>query len=419
MMNLKINTAWGRDDDIALALSGGIDSMVLYHLLTREYKHTYKTLTVIHVNHNVRKASKEEAAYIERMTKRDRIRCEKTILNFTEEFSQEAGRIKRYDFFREVLNDLNIKYLLMGHHQDDQYETVLQQLLTGRHLYGNVGIPKVRDNGIYTIVRPFQNITKADIQKYQKHHEITYFEDESNAGDDYTRNYVRHHIIPAVKESASLDISQLDYVRQDLNELSDFAYDFAEEFVSRYDGRLPRTEYLKHSGIIRRYILTALLNRDGVRISRQAQNSLDELLSGGPAQTVFEAGAVSVHIEYDYFYAAQPAEEMPETLLSIEDNGEFIYNDYHVTVDLPESELPLTLRMKADGDKIYLKNTGTKKVSRLFIDKKIPAGERQKMPVAVNADGIIIAVGTIYNIIEPSENRLLRITKEFNDDNSK
>jgi tRNA(Ile)-lysidine synthase len=75
--------------------------------------------------------------------------------------------------------------------------------------------------------------------------------------------------------------------------------------------------------------------------------------------------------------------------------------------------------MKADGDKIYLKNTGTKKVSRLFIDKKIPAGERQKMPVAVNADGIIIAVGTIYNIIEPSENRLLRITKEFNDDNSK
>lgn len=418
-MNLKINTAWGRDDDIALALSGGIDSMVLYHLLTREYKHTYKTLTVIHVNHNVREASKEEAAYIERMTKRDRIRCEKTILNFTEEFSQEAGRIKRYDFFREVLNDLNIKYLLMGHHQDDQYETVLQQLLTGRHLYGNVGIPKVRNNGSYTIVRPFQNITKADIQKYQKHHEITYFEDESNAGDDYTRNYVRHHIIPAVNESASLDISQLDYVRQDLNELSDFAYDFAERFVSMYDGRLPRDEYLKHSGIVRRYILTALLNRDGIRIGRQAQNSLDELLSGGPAQTVFEAGTVSVHIEYDYFYAAQPAEEMPETLLSIEDNGEFIYNDYHVTVDLPESELPLTLRMKADGDKIYLKNTGTKKVSRLFIDKKIPAGERQKMPVAVNADGIIIAVGTIYNIIEPSENRLLRITKEFNDDNSK
>ncbi len=418
-MNLKINTAWGRDDDIALALSGGIDSMVLYHLLTREYKHTYKTLTVIHVNHNVREASKEEAAYIERMTKRDRIRCEKTILNFTEEFSQEAGRIKRYDFFREVLNDLNIKYLLMGHHQDDQYETVLQQLLTGRHLYGNVGIPKVRDNGSYTIVRPFQNITKADIQKYQKHHEITYFEDESNAGDHYTRNYVRHHIIPAVNESASLDISQLDYVRQDLNELSDFAYDFAERFVSMYDGRLPRDEYLKHSGIVRRYILTALLNRDGIRIGRQAQNSLDELLAGGPAQTVFEAGAVSVHIEYDYFYAAQPAEEMPETLLSIEDNGEFIYNDYHVTVDLPESELPLTLRMKADGDKIYLKNTGTKKVSRLFIDKKIPAGERQKMPVAVNADGIIIAVGTIYNIIEPSENRLLRITKEFNDDNSK
>ncbi|CAD2080801.1 tRNA(Ile)-lysidine synthase [Jeotgalicoccus coquinae] len=419
MMNLEINTAWGRDDDIALALSGGIDSMVLYSLLTREYKHTYKTLTVIHVNHNVREASEEEAAYIKNMTKRDCIRFEMTVLDFTDGFSQEAGRVKRYEFFESVLKKLDIKYLLMGHHQDDQYETVLQQLLTGRHLYGNLGIPEVRDTGSYTVVRPFKTITKQDIQKYQRHHDITYFEDRSNSEDGYTRNYVRHHIIPAVKESASLDISQLDNVRQDLNELSDFAYRAAEDFVKRHDSRLPRAGYLKHSGIIRRYILTVLLNRQGVRISRQSQDSLDELLESGPPQTVFEAGAVSVHIEYDYFYAAPSAEGIPETLLSVEDNGEFIYNDYHVTVNLCKSELPLTLRMKADGDKVHIKNTGTKKISRLFIDKKIPAGERLKMPVVVNSDGIIIAVGTIYNIIEPSENRLLKITKEFNDDNSK
>ena len=415
-MNLKINTAWSPEDDIALELSGGIDSMVLYHLLTREYKHTYRTLTVIHVNHNVRAASAEEEAYIERMTKTDGIRCETTVLNFTDGFSQDAGRVKRYEYFTLVLNRLNIKYLLMGHHQDEHYETIRQQMLTGRHLYGNLGIPAVRHAGSYTIVRPFYGISKTDIQKYQEYHKVRYFEDGSNKEDGYTRNYVRHHIIPAVKASSSLDIKQLDAVREDLNGFSDFAYDFAGDFIKKHHGRLPRKEYMQHSSVIRRYILTALLSGHDVRITRQSQNSLDELLSEGPAQTVFDAGGVKVHIEYDTFYAAHNAADTGETCISVESNGEFIYNDYHVTVNLCKSELPLTIRMKADGDKVYLKNTGTKKVSRLFIDKKIPAAERLKMPVVVNPSGLIIAVGTIYNIIEPSETRLLKITKEFNDD---
>lgn len=418
-MELKIDTAWDVDDDIALALSGGIDSMVLYHLLTNEYKHTYNELMVIHVNHNVREASKEEAVYIKNMTQEDGVCCETAVLNFTEGFSQDAGRVKRYEFFRSVLEDSKISFLLMGHHRDDQYETVLQQLLTGRHLYGNLGIPAMRDKGAYTIVRPFTKVTKADIQSYQALHNITYFEDASNSGDDYTRNYVRHHIIPKIKQSAALDIGQLDYVREDMNELSDFAYNYAEEFIEGKNSKLSRREYMKHSAIIRRYILTVMLNKRGVRISRQALDSLDAVLRGTVAQTVFDAGHAAVHIEYDCFYTKTAKEEPVKSRLSIEHNGEFIYNDYHITVNLPESELPLTLRMKSAGDKVHIDNVGTKKISRLFIDKKIPAAERLKMPVAVNSHGIIIAVGTIYNIIEPSENRLLRITKEFNDDNSK
>ncbi len=418
-MDLKIDTAWDADDDIALALSGGIDSMVLYHLLTTEYKHTYNELTVIHVNHNVRMASKEEAVYIKNMTREDGVRCETTVLNFTDGFSQDAGRVKRYEFFRSVLKDLNIKFLLMGHHEDDQYETVLQQLLTGRHLYGNLGIPAMRDKDDYMIVRPFINVTKADIQSYQTAHNVTYFEDVSNAGDDYTRNYVRNHIIPEIKQSAALDIGQLDYIREDMNELSDFAYEYAESFVTSNGGNLSRSEYLKHSRIIRRYILTVMLNKRGARISRQALDSLDDLLQGKLAQTVFSAGTAAVHIEYDRFYTMESKAQPVKSSLTIEHNGEFIYNDYHITVNLPELELPLTLRMKAAGDKVHIENVGTKKISRLFIDKKIPAGERLKMPVTVNSHGIIIAVGTIYNIIEPSENRILKITKEFSDDNSK
>lgn len=76
------------------------------------------------------------------------------------------------------------------------------------------------------------------------------------------------------------------------------------------------------------------------------------------------------------------------------------------------SDYPLYIRSKQDGDRVPLKQGGHKKLSRLFIDKKIPASERGIMPVVESADGIIIAVGSIYNIIEPSENRTLRIKKE-------
>lgn len=171
--------------------------------------------------------------------------------------------------------------------------------------------------------------------------------------------------------------------------------------------------------MIRRYILSAFLKQSDIHLGRRGLEALDSLLLSKTSQGVYRTRDAVIHVEYDRIYIGKQQEETVQQYLSIEDNGEFIYNDYHVTVQLPSSELPLTLRQKADGDKVSLKNTGTKKVSRLFIDKKIPAAERQKMPVAVNSHGIIIAVGTIYNIIEPSENRLLKITKEFNDDNSK
>ncbi len=418
-MAFRIETVWTEDDDIALALSGGIDSMVLYHLLTNEYKHTYKSLTVLHVNHNVRSASQDEAAYIEKMTEKDGVRCETAVLNFSTGFSQEKGRVKRYEFFEQVLKQLGISYLLMGHHADDQHETVLQQLLTGRHLYGNLGIPEMNDRGAYTIVRPLSHVTKEMIQIYSNQHQVVYFEDASNAGDDYTRNYVRHHVIPPVKEAPELDVSQLEKVRQDINELSDFAYAYAEKFTGSYERELSRKDYQTHSPVIRRYILSAFLKQSDIHLGRSGLEALDSLLLSKTSQGVYRTRDAVIHVEYDRIYIGKQQEETVQQYLSIEDNGEFIYNDYHVTVQLPSSELPLTLRQKADGDKVSLKNTGTKKVSRLFIDKKIPAAERQKMPVAVNSHGIIIAVGTIYNIIEPSENRLLKITKEFNDDNSK
>lgn len=418
-MNITIDVTWQHDDDVALALSGGVDSMVLYHLLTNDYKHTYNRLLIVHVNHGLRAASANEADYINEMTARDGVRCKMITLDFKGEFSQAAARVKRYEFFNSVLKQENIKYLLTAHHLDDQHETVLQQLLTGRHLYGNLGIPEMYERDGIMITRPLIRTAKSTIRQYQEAQSITYFEDVSNAGDDYTRNYVRHHVVPPIKNASALDINQLNNVRQDVNQLSAFASDYAARLVADNKAKLSRRLYLGHNGILRRYILTALLAAEGARASRHALDTLDIMIQSNLAQSTYNIDGTAVHIEYDQLYIAQPEILTAPEPLSIEENGEFHYNNYRIDVAVPPSELPLTVRAKQNGDKVRVKNVGTKKVSRLFIDKKVPNSERIKMPVILNSNGIIIAVGTIYNIIEPSKNRLLKITKEYNDDNSK
>lgn len=417
-MNRTIDVTWTHDDDIALALSGGVDSVVLYHLLTNEYKHTYNNLLVLHVNHGVRSESAVEAEYIKNITARDGVAFEMLTLDFKGEFSQAAARTKRYAFFKREMNSHKTKYLLTAHHLDDQYETILQQILTGRHLFGNLGIPEsVKADGI-TTVRPLHKIKKSAIERYQQDKNLKFFEDASNSEDDYTRNYVRHHLVPPIKNRESLDIDHLLNVREDMNNLSEFASDYAENFIVKYQYKIPRKQYLEQNKTLRRYILTKLLASAGARASRHALNTMDIMIHSDLAQSTYDIDGATLHIEYEVFYALPKKEFEASPTLSIERSGEYHYNGYKIVVSADSSVYPLTVRTKNNGDKIRINNVGTKKVSRLFIDKKVPNSTRMKIPVVVNSKGIIIAVGTIYNIIEPSKNRLLKITKEYCDDDS-
>ena len=415
MLLLEVNISWTKDSRLGLALSGGIDSMVLYHLLTRSLRHTYQSLTVIHVNHNQREASKEEAAYIKEMTAKDQVAYEYTVLDFEGDFSQNRGREMRYDFFKTVSERHHLDVLLMAHHEDDQYETVLHQLLTGRYLYGNLGIPEDYKKDGLRILRPLMNVNKGDIEIYQEEHQVKYFEDESNHGDAYTRNYIRHHLVPVIEQSHALDISHLNHLRDDMNELSEFVSEFVKGLVR--DHSISRKTYQTYSPLIRLYILNQLLSNIPVEMSRKGLTSLDQTLMSEKSQTAFPLEQYEVRVEYDQVYVKKSNLDDESEPLIVEDSGNFIYNDYHIVVKLPSDEFPLTIRTRIDGDRVSLKHGGSKKVSRLFIDKKVAASERKVMPVVLNQHGVIIAVGTLYNIIEPADNRILKIMKEQEDDN--
>ena len=194
-MNL---TEINKGDKIAVAVSGGIDSMVLLHQLIKAKEKMGFKLCVVHVDHNLRNASKSDCEFVKRF-------CEDNKIDFLffsvdvkelakkQKISEEtAARTLRYMCFDKVEAD----YIALAHHQSDQAETVLLHLIRGSGLNGVVGMKSL--SGKY--LRPMLKMSKKEIIAYQKKNQIPYVVDETNRLNDYSRNYLRNEIVPLLKK---------------------------------------------------------------------------------------------------------------------------------------------------------------------------------------------------------------------------
>ncbi|MFC3419244.1 tRNA lysidine(34) synthetase TilS [Salinicoccus hispanicus] len=417
---MELFTPWEREEKIALAISGGVDSMVLYHLLDTVYKETYDTLILLHVNHGQRAASTDEAKYIMGMAQRDGRLCETAVLDIPHgEFSQESAREARYDFFDEMMDKHGAAMLLTGHHLDDQYETILHALLTGRHLPGKMGIPARRHMPGYTIVRPMIDAGRREITSYARKHDVAYFEDETNIRTDYTRNYIRHRLMPPIRESRHLQARQLLRVQQDMDDVDDILKDRANAFLAHYEGSIDRQAFNMEKRIVRLYILKVWLAQQGEAPRRRHIDAVLDAIASDIANASFEMGETRIVISYGHVLKKQGKGEKME-MLKVDGDGAYHFNGYTITVRMDADCYPLTVRTKTEGDRMNIPGTGTKKLSRIFIDSKIPADERELLPVVVDKNRQIIALGEIYNIMDSKEkNRRLIIEKEFTNEPEK
>jgi len=406
---------WTPSDTIALALSGGIDSMVLYHML-EERDHTYQKLVLLHVNHGMRPESADEENYIRRLGARNGHTVEVAHLSMAEDFSQAKARELRYRFFKAQCEKHGAAVLLTAHHMDDHHETILHQLLTGRHLNDTLGIKKTGNVDGLPVRRPLASVSREMIRQYQQAHHVHYFEDATNARDDYTRNYIRHHLMPAIRGHEHLHEESLGRVAEDMDGLKRLAAGRASEFI-RHSGEavLDRRALNDEPHIIKVFIVQKWLGLHGIEAGRKFIEELLAVSRSGASQGDLYIGSITVKLRYDRLYidaGGKCAESMDEGFL-ITDSGFYRYNGYLIGVDLPPEMLPITVRPKMDGDVMRLPNVGRKKLSRIFIDAKIPREERGKIPVVVDKCNEIVALGTIYNIIEPRENyNGLNISKE-------
>jgi tRNA(Ile)-lysidine synthase len=186
-------------DRILLAVSGGIDSMVMLHL----FHQAGFTIAVAHCNFQLRgKDADGDEAFVSATAEQLNIPCfvnrfeTAQYAEVTKLSIQMAARELRYTWFEELLDKYRFNALATAHHLNDSLETVLLNWVHGASLAGFTGIP-VKHAGV---IRPLLFATREQIELYAREHNITWREDVSNQSDDYQRNFIRHQVIPALKQ---------------------------------------------------------------------------------------------------------------------------------------------------------------------------------------------------------------------------
>ena len=181
-----------KDQKVLLACSTGVDSMVLLDLLL---KATVKeNITVVHINHQKREQSTVEEEFIKDFSKSQNITCfVHQLPHYDGSNFQEWARKKRYEYFYEDAKLTNSTVILLAHHADDNFETIIMRLLRSSSIEGYAGIRKEKMHRGFLIYRPLLDVSKASIYEYANESGIKFFEDSSNQENDYTRNRIMYY----------------------------------------------------------------------------------------------------------------------------------------------------------------------------------------------------------------------------------
>ncbi len=206
---------------IALALSGGLDSVVLLDAVCKavQASKTPKQSTevwVFHIHHGLQKPADQWLDFCEKLAKKYHTQFDFRLLHFADKAGgniEARARIERYEALTDLCIEHGIESLLLAHHQNDQAETILLQLLRGSGVAGLAGMPQQRiitaDGRSIKLWRPLLNLSRADLEAYAKQYKLKWVEDPSNQNTHYRRNAIRKEIIPRLEKIQPSAISNL------------------------------------------------------------------------------------------------------------------------------------------------------------------------------------------------------------------
>jgi len=424
--HLSENLPFLREKKLLLAISGGIDSMVLANLL----KQSDCAISLAHCNFKLRgNESEEDEKFIRDFALENNLNLFVTSFD-TNSFARDnkvsiqvAARQLRYIWFHQLLEENNLDYILTAHHLDDNLETFLINFSRGTGLEGLTGIPVQNDK----IIRPLLNFSREEIQQFATENKIEWREDSSNSSDKYLRNKLRHDIVPILK---SLNPSFLDSFQDTLNHLQQ-AKSLAEDasilvykqVVTEKEGqkffrlfdlkRLPNYEaylfqWLKPFGFKAWqdiYDLTEaqsgkFILSENYRLLKDRDFLLLEPIRAEDFST--------------YEIEADSEIEIPLKLkISTVSESDLQTNSNIIYVDKEKLKFPLILRKWQEGDYFCPAGIdGKKKVSKYFKDEKLSLSDKENAWLLVSENQIVWIIGKRQDrrfYIEKTTNQVLKI----------
>ncbi|MBE9577273.1 tRNA lysidine(34) synthetase TilS [Flavobacterium proteolyticum] len=396
-----------KDKKLLLAVSGGIDSMVLLDLF---YKLRFD-ICVAHCNFQLRGKESDGDEMLVREICQDRY-IPYFIETFdTLEFANEnklsiqlAARKLRYDWFQEIIS-LGFDYVLTAHHLDDNVETFLINFTRGTGLEGLTGIPAQNRN----IIRPLLTFSREEIENYAQANQVQWREDSSNASDKYFRNKLRHDIVPILKElnTGFLDSFQntLHHLQQAESLVEDASKLVYEKVVVVKENQLeihlkPLLEFQNYKAYLYQWLKE-------YRFS--AWNDIYDLVEAQSGKKVFSETHILLK-DREKLILFERKSSNNSTFFIIESldskvniplklrfyKGVNIFETHSNCIFVDESKLkfPLTIRKWQEGDYFYPSGmNGKKKLSKYFKDEKYSLLDKENQWLLCSEDQIVWVIG--------------------------
>lgn len=412
-------------DRVVVAVSGGLDSVVLLHLLRFAAEELAPQLVVAHFDHRMRPDSDSDARWVRGLAAAWELPFTTGVAE-PPPATEAAARAARYAFLEGVRRQVDARVVATGHHADDQAETVLFRALRGTGLPGLAGIAEHRPPGV---VRPLLPFYRAELEAHARAARIRALQDPTNRLTAYARNWIRHELLPSVERAIAPG------ARRALVRLARLAAEAEAGWASLAPGLLAdldaemaehrivlaRSRFLAYHRYVQARILREALRRFGTALDEAGTRAaLEFITSGESGRTMTLVRGIRIARDFDRIAVSrEPERQVEHRPLRIDDLGsgigELVVGGWRLRAcwscqapptgkwceafDLRAVEPPLTLRGWRPGDRLT-QSYGSKKLKKLFAERRIPARERPRIPVLVDGRGNVLWVPGIARSVD-------------------
>jgi tRNA(Ile)-lysidine synthase len=408
---IQENQLFSKDDKLLLAMSGGQDSVFLFHLLLQS-SHKF---SVAHCNFQLRGAESDlDEQFVKNLCKQHEIECHIKLFDTKSEAkklklgTQEIARKLRYDWFEELRIKENYRYVLTAHHLSDNTETMLINMMRSTGISGLHGIQIKKGY----LVRPLLYINRSEIFAYIKSQKIDFRHDKSNDSDNYLRNKIRHHIIPEF-ETIEPKIDEIFYkVSSHISEYEILAENLLNNLweynISCNNGAINIPDSIFKNIAQPGILLYYCLKKYGFNAaSLKPFEKIDSIVLGAVIyssewQITRERNGFdlrkkeSVDAFFQIINSLQDIaifKEVEITFRVIPKNDIDFKQTNTLYLDLKKCSFPLLIRTWEAADKMQpLGLNGHKKISDILTDRKINTSDRKSQLVLLDGENSIIAL---------------------------